>query len=429
MRGHGGRGNAWKEHAMSTMPVVKRMSVEQAIAAYLERVQSLRYSQHSIARKRGYCRALRAFARDRKAVWLTTDLVSALFAHKGINEEAHVDSMTSRQGELRTTLWALRDFALHGHFHTQKKPHRIPAGWQTVLADYLRFCVECRGLAKSTLREREAYLARFCQFLDGRGTATPRGITSIRISEFLRSVSHLHSVTLANVVRSLKSFFQYLFMSGAVTQNWAEQLVPLRCAQPDRLPAIWRPEEVEALLRAVDRSSPVGKRNFAILLLAARMGMRVGEIRKLRLDHLGWEDATISFVQSKTGAAQVLPLTEEVGSALIDYLRHGRPQSDHREVFLRCRAPFEPFGDYTNLAQIITKYRRWAGIHLTPERKQGMHSLRHTVASRLLETGVGFETISSVLGHRSLDTTREYTRIDVETLRTVALAPEDADHD
>ena len=108
-----------------------------------------------------------------------------------------------------------------------------------------------------------------------------------------------------------------------------------------------------------------------------------------------------------------LPLTEDIGTALIDYLRNGRPKTDHREVFLRANAPFEPFADNNNLHHIITTYRRRAGISLPAKNRRGLQSLRHTMASRLLEEGIPLESISSVMGHLSLETTRLYTKVHI----------------
>jgi integrase/recombinase XerD len=154
------------------------------------------------------------------------------------------------------------------------------------------------------------------------------------------------------------------------------------------------------------------------------MGLRAGDIRTLRLEQLDWEQASIHIVQGKTGVPLDLPLTEEVGLALIDYLRHGRPAATYREVFLRHNAPFEPFGQDNNLHSIITSYRRKAGIELPHQSRRGLHALRHTLASRLLEAGVPLHTIAGTLGHLSEETTRLYLRIDVKDLRQVALDPE-----
>jgi integrase len=191
---------------------------------------------------------------------------------------------------------------------------------------------------------------------------------------------------------------------------------------------VWSQRQVAALLAAVDRSSPCGKRDYAILLLAARLGMRASDIRGLCLDHLLWDQARIEMSQTKGGGRLSLPLTEEVGAALIDYLRHGRPPTHYREVFLRVNAPFQPFAGDNNLHYIITTYRQRAGIALPAQSRRGLHSLRHSVASRLLETGTSLETISSILGHLSPESTRIYTKVDIEALRSAALDPEEVAH-
>jgi integrase len=191
---------------------------------------------------------------------------------------------------------------------------------------------------------------------------------------------------------------------------------------------VWEQELVVRLLEAVDRSSAKGKRDYAILLLACRLGMRVGDIRTLKLDQIHWEDSTIEITQSKTSVPLTLPLTNEVGEALIDYLKSGRPQSAHREVFLRVNPPFDPFGRNDNLHHIVTYWRLLAGIRFRAPRKRGLHSLRHSLATRLLEKGTPFTTIAEILGHTSLESTRIYAKADVEALRSVALDPEETNH-
>jgi integrase len=179
------------------------------------------------------------------------------------------------------------------------------------------------------------------------------------------------------------------------------------------------------MLGAVDRASPVGKRDYAILVLAGRLGLRAGDIRSLRLDDLDWDQAVITIQQSKTGKLLELPLIDEVATGLIEYLRYGRPATDHRQVFVRFKAPFEPFVNRNNFYPIITKYRRLAGVKLEPGSRSGLHSLRHSLATAMLADGVPIEEISPILGHASLDTTRIYTRVDIAALRSAALNPDE----
>ena len=205
-------------------------------------------------------------------------------------------------------------------------------------------------------------------------------------------------------------------------------LPKIRVPRDATIPSVWDQELVVRLLEAVDRSSAKGKRDFAILLLACRLGLRVGDIRTLKLDQIHWEDSTIEVTQSKTGMPLSLPLTNEVGEALIDYLKSGRPQTAYREVFLKVNPPFDPFIENSNLHHIVTYWRQLAGIRFRTPQKRGMHSLRHTLATRLLEKGTPFTTIAGILGHTSLESTRIYAKADVEALRSVALDPEEVNH-
>jgi integrase len=225
-------------------------------------------------------------------------------------------------------------------------------------------------------------------------------------------------------VSDLRSFLRFLCMQGLLPEDLGTQVPRVRVARDGRLPSIWSSADLEALLAAVDRGSPKGKRDYAILLLACRLGLRVGDIVGLRLEHINWREDRIEMTQKKTGTSLVLPLGKEVGGALIDYLQHGRPVTRHREVFLRLKAPVEPFSDSDNLHHILTFYRQRAGVVLPAQSRKGLHSLRHTVATRLLEVGTPLETIAEILGHVSTQSTQIYIKVDIEALRRAALDPE-----
>jgi site-specific recombinase XerD len=272
------------------------------------------------------------------------------------------------------------------------------------------------------------HLTQFLHFLDAHVVSTCAAIEPKHLSDFICSQVHLSPKSLAMVASNLRSFLRFLCMHNLIAEDLSPDVPKIRIPRHAQIPSVWRPEEVAALLAAVDRCSPKGKRDYAILLLACRLGLRVGDIRTLRLEHIRWDQAVIERRQGKTGEPVTLPISEEVGQALIDYLQHGRPETPYREVFLRLKAPLEPFGENDNLHHIITFYRKRAGITLPAQQLQGLHSLRHTMATRLLEVGTPFETIAAVLGHRSLESTRIYTKVDLEALRSAALEVEETSH-
>jgi integrase len=180
-------------------------------------------------------------------------------------------------------------------------------------------------------------------------------------------------------------------------------------------------EEITCVLATPNQSRAIGRRDFAVLLLSARYGLRPSDIRQLRLDDVHWREGVIAIRQAKTGSPLVLPLLPEVLLALAAYVRDGRPTTNARQIFVRHRAPFEPFVAANNLSRIMGTALHRAGFDQRPGRR-GLYLFRHTLATRLLAAGCPMKTIGDLLGHVSTDTTMEYTNIDLATLRGVALS-------
>ena len=415
------------------IPDASHAGLDGVIANALRHLEGLGYAPGTLANYRNVWAAFLRFAgKGPGSQGLSTALVQRFLEHRGIPADRAETQLTFHQRHIRTIMRVLTEFALHGCFQRRchdraKTPLTSPL--RSLLCGYKEFCVKHRRSASETLRTREQQITRFLHYLDSRGVSSTAEIEPSLLSEFVLSQAHLKPATLAGVVSSLRSFLRYLCMQGGVPENLVDHVPKVSVRRDARIPSVWKPKDVEALLCAVDRSSPVGKRDYAILLLAVRLGMRVSDIRALRLEHLQWELARIVMTQTKGGSLLELPLTEEIGTVLIDYLRNGRPKTQHREVFLRANAPFAPFASNNNLHHIITTYRRRAGIALPIQHRRGLHSLRHTLASRLLEVGTPLETISSLMGHLSVETTRLYTKIDIEALRSVAIDPEEMTHE
>lgn len=185
------------------------------------------------------------------------------------------------------------------------------------------------------------------------------------------------------------------------------------------VPAIYTEEEIGALLKAVNRGSNVGKRDYAMLLLAIRYGLRAGDIVDMRFSNINWEENAISFRQSKTGSLAKFELTEEIGSAIADYLQFARPNVKNPHIFLSMVAPYGKIS-VGALESCVTKWMRYANIDFC-DRRHGPHSLRHTLATRLLEAGTSMPVISEVLGHSSIESTKTYIRVNTHMLAHCAL--------
>jgi len=325
----------------------------------------------------------------------------------------------------------LDDFARTGticRFKVETTGLRVPVGMHRVLRDYEQYARERRHLRPSSLAERMHIIAVFLDFLRTRGLESLDTLQAEDIGTFIRTRADWRPKTVSRASSDLRQFFQYLFMRGILPRDLSIVIPTVRLASNATVPSVWEPELVERLLAVVDRRSPKGKRDYAILLLAARLGLRLGDIKGLTLDHLHWTTSTIEIIQRKTGEPLVLPLIEEVGNALIDYLRAGRPPVEHRHLFTNLTPPFAPICENDRLYRVVTYWRELAGIKFRTPQRQGLHSLRHTLATRLLGAQTPFPVISAVLGHASPATTFIYAKADVETLRIAAIDPEEVRH-
>ena len=392
----------------------------------LSHLQSLGYNEVSLASFELTWRRLRVFARAQGLPdGLSEELLDQFLAHHQV--PATATERTRPHRHLRRATGVLAEFAVHGTVARRilkRTPPPLPAALHEVLAQYLTYCATHLGARPSTLRGRRQVLLVFLLHAHQHGVDRVVAISASHLSSFIRARCHLATKSVAATTSALRSFLRIGAMQGWLPADLSAD-VPTVHVRPDAtIPSVWSIEHVDALLTAVDTASPMGKRDRAILLLACRLGMRAGDIRTLTLDSIRWAAGRITFAQQKTGAIVELPMNDEIAEAIIDYLRHGRPPTPRREVFLRGNAPFEPFGTNNNLHHIITRYRRLAGIELPAKSRRGLHSLRHTLATRLLGRGVSLETIGTVLGHHSLDVTRRYTKVDLDALRTAALEVE-----
>jgi integrase len=212
----------------------------------------------------------------------------------------------------------------------------------------------------------------------------------------------------------------FLYSEGYVKEPLNDLFPVIFSNKSERLPSHYSTDEVRAILCQVDRNTAFGRRDYLVLLLAVQFAMRAGDIRQLRFENIKWSHNTIEFAQQKTNVPLQLPVTEEFKYALADYMKNSRPKVDNPHIFVRHRAPFQPFTDHNTFYHVLNKYMTLAGIKLNG-RKHGLHSMRHSTASNFLQNKTPYPVISGILGHENASTTKLYLRIDIQQLRTVAL--------
>lgn len=281
--------------------------------------------------------------------------------------------------------------------------------------DYMR---KERGLSEETIRYRCHNIQKFLNKIYAQGHSlahiTILQIDAILVQEFSQG-TYARS-TIQTFASTLRAFFHYAQDRGWCQPHIAEAIKTPRVYKHASLPSSPTWEEVKRLLKTTQSDHPTDIRDRAILLLFTVYGLRVSEVSRLRLEDFDWEQEIFHIIRSKGGQPQQFPLNREVGQSIIRYLKEVRPQSPYREVFLTTRAPIGPLTRRA-LTQIVI--RRWKPLNV-PILHHGPHSLRHACATRLINQGISLKAIADQLGHRDLETTRIYAKVDLPRLREVA---------
>lgn len=318
----------------------------------------------------------------------------------------------------------LGHFQLHGvimHQRLGSKKMKSPEVYTPLLekfADYL----QTNGLKESSVENLHRNIVRFTEYLHANSVLQIDRLTGEHVSGFASTLFGYSSKSVQNYYYAVRNFLRFLYENGYHKKDLTGAIPKCLNRPTQFLPLIWKAEDVEKLLAAVDRANPIGKRNYAVLLLVTQLGLRDSDIQNLKLDDIKWERSCIEIVQVKTGKQVALPLLDDLGLAIIDYLKYGRPKNNLPNVFLKHVPPYDRMHDFTS---VVYKYINLAGIAVSSGSAHGMHSLRHTMATRLLENSVPLSTISGILGHVDLNSASVYLSVDVANLKKCALDPEE----
>ncbi len=287
--------------------------------------------------------------------------------------------------------------------------------WVQAYEKYLR---ETCGLAAATIMNYVPFVLSFLQHRFGAGQVALSQLSASDITGFVqRTARGLHRKQAKLMTTALRSFLRYVCYRGEGMPDLVAAVPTVANWSMTSLPQAISADQVDRVLASIDRSTAKGRRDYAILLLFARLGLRLSEVVFLELDDIDWASGTL-HLRTKGGIRNTFPLSHEVGAAIADYLCHGRPRCSSRRVFLRVRPPIGGFRSITGIGSVIRHVIERAGVD-TPTR--GAHQFRHGLATGMLLHGASLTEIGDILGHRHPDTTRIYTRVDLEALRTLAL--------
>lgn len=358
---------------------------------------------------------IRAYGRDVEELFIAEELNGTRW-----EELAYDGQLTFR------CLKALTEFKENGVITISPnivKPKKVisfdgPMG--CILSSFLEYRRIDARLTSATIEKHKGYLGKFLDYCNRKGITALSNVDFAVILHFLSEPQSIGGRQQGGVVSTLRAFFKYAFERGLLKLDYSGAIPSYKSVRQPQLPSTYTESEIAQLLSSIERSSLVGKRNYAMILIAIRLGFRASDIARLKFENLHWGTSTIQIKQYKTGQDLVVPLLPDVGNAIIDYLKYARVESLEPYIFLKERPPYGPMLNGGIVSDTVIAAFAKSGINIKG-RKSGSHALRHSLVARMLEESTVLPVISEVLGHTSSESTRYYLRIDFTAMKRCTL--------
>ena len=404
--------------------------LEDLVAAVLGEMRRLKYSEQTITGFRRFDDAFVRFARERGEEAFSEETAVAFLNGKFGVELEHLYQSNPRGGTylkhglrcMRTLMEYQECGCICKRMPGKLKRTPLPQGLQDLL-DSFNGASRRAGHSESTVYSRNGRVKHFLLFMAERGGVDASCLGDSSAHDYMLTKSSNHAKSVRSILAAIRCFYRHIHLEGLVGRDLTGTVPsPKPCYSPE-LPDTWSKEDVTALMNGIDRGNPTGKRDYAMLLMVARLGLRASDIKSMLISDVDWSARTTSVTRHETGVPPGLPPPDDIGWAVIDYLREGRPKAATcPQLFVRQVAPFDAFGATANLTNILIRRARGAGIR-APRDHKTLHSLRHALAKRLPGQEVPTGDISRILGHVDRRTTSIYLRMDVDSLSACALDP------
>lgn len=337
-------------------------------------------------------------------------------------------SLSQQRVQLLRVIHMLEDYRLHKvltrRYYASKNPLKLNEYYESLFRGYCAY-LDNSELSASTVDHYKTISTVFMDYLTQLKLQDIKDISMDTCNGYLKTQAGYSFKTVEQNVCGIRHFLRYLLSIRLLPRDYAEKIHMPPVSKSAKIPSAWPIEDLKAMIAAIDRNNPIGKRDYAMIVLACILGLRIGDIKGLRFSNFDWNKKTLSLIQHKTHKSLTLPLPDAVGWAVIDYIKKGRPSYYESDlVFLKHMPPFDSFSDNDHLGQRIIYYMQKAGISRYRRRHSGFHSLRHSAGSMLLEMETPLPVITTILGHSDSDITAVYLKTDLEKLAECVLPPE-----
>ena len=339
-----------------------------------------------------------------------------LLEHYNFDVSTYSDKSKSRHQKLMRSKRILDDWDSYKNLMTkrvlpQTKFKEYPSEWNIVIDNFLDYCKNVRLNSDKSIRTKKSYLTRLLSYFYQKKITELSKITSKHINIFISETIDKGKRSKGRYFYILKGFLEYLFIENIILEDLSIYVPSIKGTKNKRIPTYLKCDDVESLLNSIPRNKSTEIRDYAIILIAARLGLRISDILNIKLKDIDWKNYKLTVIQPKNKNINILPLSKELGWAIIDYIKKSRPKCNNEYLFVKFKYPFEKMTCFNNFNKYFVKIAE-------PEEtnKKGIHTLRHSLATNMLNDNIPISIIASVLGDSTETTSNNYLKVDVKNL-------------
>ena len=354
-------------------------------------------------------------------VYNEKDYIDFLLDYYKFDVNSYTNKSRSLYQQLMRSKRILDDFDTYKIFMQKRSlPSSLysdyPSNWNVVLDNYLDYLKNVRQNSNNSIIIKKRYLINLLSYFYKNGLNELDNFSKTFVVDFINKTIDKGNISKRRNFYVLRDFLNYLFIEDIILEDLSCYIPKIKKSRKRKLPTYLKTENIEQLLESIPKERKIDIRNYTIILIAARLGLRISDILNIKLKDIDWKNYKLNVIQPKTNNLNILPLSKEVGWAIINYIKNSRPKCNNEYLFVKMKYPFEKMEQFNNFNKYFEK------CNLEENIKKGIHNLRHSFATNMLDNDIPIHIISSVLGHSDINTTSStYIKIDIKNLKKVCL--------
>ena len=354
-------------------------------------------------------------------VYNEKDYIDFLLDYYKFDVNSYTNKSRSLYQQLMRSKRILDDFDTYKIFMQKRSlPSSLysdyPSNWNVVLDNYLDYLKNVRQNSNNSIIIKKRYLINLLSYFYKNGLNELDNFSKTFVVDFINKTIDKGNISKRRNFYVLRDFLNYLFIEDIILEDLSCYIPKIKKSRKRKLPTYLKAENIEQLLESIPKERKIDIRNYTIILIAARLGLRISDILNIKLKDIDWKNYKLNVIQPKTNNLNILPLSKEVGWAIINYIKNSRPKCNNEYLFVKMKYPFEKMEQFNNFNKYFEK------CNLEENIKKGIHNLRHSFATNMLDNDIPIHIISSVLGHSDINTTSStYIKIDTKNLKKVCL--------